>query len=150
MTLTKKTLQTYLEARFRVTPGCWIWTGSLSPKGYGKLQIGNYHLRAHRVSYEVYVGPITDPELMVLHRCDNPSCVNPEHLRLGTNADNMKDKKDKGRSAKGEGHGMAKLSNAQRTEIWNELQAGAGIRPTARKWGVSTGCICNIKNRGLV
>jgi hypothetical protein len=139
-----------LEQRFRVTPGCWEWTGSKSSKGYGKLQIGKEHLRAHRVSYEIYNGTAPSPEQFILHSCDNPGCVNPEHLRIGDNAENMKEKKEKKRSAAGETHGMSKLSNLQAEQILAELLKGDwSMRKIASKHGVSLGCVSNIKYRSF-
>ncbi len=75
---------------------CWNWTGCKSKAGYGQF-LGQY---AHRIAYEMYTGERVY-HLHVLHRCDNPSCVNPSHLFLGTHADNMRDMKDKGRSRNG-------------------------------------------------
>ena len=74
---------------------CWNWKGSTA-KGYGQIKIRGDVLRCHRVAYEIENGPITD-EQHVLHSCDNPLCVNPRHLRLGTHQDNMTDKKERGR-----------------------------------------------------
>jgi HNH endonuclease len=77
---------------------CWIWTGCKMPKGYGKLKFeGRYDL-AHRVSWVIANGPVT-PGLIVCHRCDVPSCVNPAHLFLGTYSDNTQDMLAKHRDA---------------------------------------------------
>jgi len=92
-----------LEERFLKyvdkTDYCWIWLGSKDKSGYGHFFVDSFKRTpkgAHRVSYELNVGEIPHG-LCVLHKCDNPSCVNPEHLWLGTKLDNAKDKINKGR-----------------------------------------------------
>jgi hypothetical protein len=72
---------------------CWIWQGRLNPAGYGMV-LG--YTRAHRVAYELHYGEF-DYKLEILHKCDNPSCCNPAHLRAGTHGDNMADMSAKGR-----------------------------------------------------
>lgn len=81
---------------------CWEWTASRTPQGYGKIgrRKGESPAIASRVSWEMHNGPIPDG-LHVLHRCDNPPCVNPAHLFLGTNADNQRDMRAKGRGRLG-------------------------------------------------
>lgn len=83
--------------------GCWLWDGPKNGNGYGK--IGAY--LAHRASYEAFFGEF-DKKLCVLHSCDTPACVNPDHLSLGTQTDNMRQRDERGRCSKGEGCGKNK------------------------------------------
>lgn len=76
--------------------GCWNWTGTKDKDGYGSLGFGNKVVRAHRLSHEAFIGPVPT-DLLVCHTCDNPSCVNPSHLFVGTVQDNNEDKRQKGR-----------------------------------------------------
>jgi hypothetical protein len=78
---------------------CWIWSGNRYHNGYGQLAVNQRPVRAHRFAYEMFVGAIPDG-LLVLHRCDRPACVNPDHLWLGTTDDNMRDMVQKGRSVR--------------------------------------------------
>lgn len=79
--------------------GCWEWQGSINTTGYGQIYLGAGRRRSvtHRVSYELAKGPIPDG-LVVMHSCDNPRCVNPDHLSVGTHADNAADRDAKGRN----------------------------------------------------
>ena len=92
--------------------GCWLWTDSLYTTGYGKLRDGKKIRRAHRVSWEQTYGPIPDG-LLVLHRCDTRSCVNPAHLWLGTNQDNLSDAARKGRMTRGVHNNFTRLTEDQ-------------------------------------
>lgn len=91
------------------TPECWVWTARTTRQGYGGFFANGRNNLAHRISYEMFVGHVGD--LHVLHRCDNPSCVRPDHLFLGTNRDNVDDKVAKGRtpSAVGELNAHSRL-----------------------------------------
>lgn len=79
--------------------GCWIWTRSKNARGYGYFYANNLAWKAHRFTYACFVGEIP-PGLLVCHRCDTPSCVNPAHLFLGTHADNVRDMVQKNRVSK--------------------------------------------------
>ena len=87
--------------KYNVSPsGCWEWFGSVDKDGYGRMRGTAYGVawskKAHRASYEEFVGPIPEG-LHILHHCDNPCCINPEHLYAGTPADNGRDKSIRGR-----------------------------------------------------
>ena len=95
---------------------CWTWTASCSRDGYGKFGLHCRTVATHRIAYELCIGPIPDG-ICVLHHCDNRLCVNPAHLFLGTRTDNSNDRDKKGRQARGETSGQAKLSDAHAIEI---------------------------------
>lgn len=79
------------------TDGCWVWIASKLPTGYGQFWSGERNMRAHRFSYILHYGNIPNG-MLVCHKCDNPSCVRPDHLFLGTSLDNAIDKVSKGRN----------------------------------------------------
>lgn len=127
--------------------GCWVWTGSRISSGYGQFSLGNKSVRTHRISYELHYGPIP-PGLSVLHRCDNPPCVRPEHLFVGTPAENNADKiaKGRGRVPRGEANGLSKLTEIQVREI----RARRGFdtyQALADEFGVSIGTVHNVMHR---
>lgn len=89
-----------LEERFwekvNKTETCWLWTGGCSKKGYGSIWNSEGEKQTHRLSWVIHYGAIPD-DMKVLHKCDNPPCVNPDHLFLGSYADNNRDRDEKGR-----------------------------------------------------
>lgn len=112
-------------ARVERTASCWNWTGSKHPKGYGQLTFMGYDQKAHRLSYLLHNGEIPEG-LCVMHICDNPSCVNPSHLKLGTNQDNSDDKVTKGRQYRptGEKNPAKILSEQKVQEIRQKYKTG--------------------------
>lgn len=116
--------------------GCWVWTASLHPKGYGKIGIakGRWQL-AHIISWTLANGAVPKG-LCVLHRCDNPPCINPTHLFLGTLADNNADMKAKDRHQRGERQWMAKLTDEDVRSIRQMAKDGMTADEIAPKFTV--------------
>jgi len=156
---------------------CWIWQGSLDDDGYGRgPRVKGRHQAAHRVSWLLNRGEVPDG-MCVLHRCDNRQCVNPSHLFLGTNTDNMRDRDLKGRQARGdrsglrlhperaargdnngarkhrermrrgEHHPKAVLTEQLVREIRTRAAAGESPRTLARIFGVHRGTVRQVVNR---
>lgn len=127
--------------------GCWEWAGSRDINGYGRLSVDGIPALAHRISWSLYRGEITS-EQHVLHRCDNPSCIRPEHLFLGDQIANMADKMAKKRHrygvSRGTDHGSARLTEDQVREIRASTEASEKIAPL---YGVSGRQIRDIRTR---
>lgn len=124
--------------KVRKTAECWLWSGTKTRKGYGKVRhggAGTPMVLATRVSWAIHH---SDPgQSLVLHACDNPSCVNPKHLFLGSYSDNNKDMKQKDRHTKGERSGTAKLSEVKAIALKNDRKHGLTMSALSQKYGVS-------------
>lgn len=125
--------------------GCWLWLGAANGQGYGNMTVDGKHIRSHRASWLAYHGPIP-ARGHVLHRCDQPSCVNPDHLFIGTASDNMLDMYAKGRHKKvsltGATHPASKLTEADALYI---LSTPKHTRGLAQKFGVSNSRISSVR-----
>lgn len=132
-------------------PDCWLWTGNRLKAGYGKFMISskNGMTTAHRVSWMLHRGPIPDG-MFVLHSCDNPPCVNPDHLFLGTHTDNMKDCMSKGRfrggtnPSHGESHYATKLTEESIKQIRRLRSDGLSYPQIASRFGITDTSARNI------
>lgn len=143
--------------KVRKEAGCWLWTGSKDArKGYGRFQLATGSRKiikcigSHRMSYIIHFGEIPEG-LEVCHRCDNPPCVNPKHLFLGTHAENMHDASVKNRmnppDNRGEKSGHAKLTNQIVLEIRKRYGLGERGYKLAKEYKVSNATISMIVTR---
>jgi hypothetical protein len=131
--------------KVKKTNNCWLWEASLRNKdGYGQFRLNGKMRLAHRVSWQLFNGATT---LSVLHKCDNPPCVNPNHLFLGSQLDNIRDCINKGRfkSNVGENNPRAKLSITDVYKIKNRLNSGLTQSKIGKIFGVSQSAISRIK-----
>lgn len=119
-----------------VTDTCWLWRSTVGTTGYGQFCMFGKYRKAHRVAYTLSVGEIPEG-MFVLHRCDVPLCVNPDHLFLGTHQDNMADKAKKKRAGK-------KLTPEQASEIRARVAAGEQQRSVAAAFGISQAAVSKI------
>lgn len=123
------------KADVRGPDECWPWQNSTNEQGYGIFTVRTGRKsRAHRVAYELTHGVALMPDVKILHRCDNPPCVNPAHLRAGTQAENMADMVAKGRQRSIR---HSRLPASHFDEITAAVQSGAKQRDVARRFGVS-------------
>lgn len=129
--------------------GCWLWIGNKSKAGYGRISVGTKSLgyvQSHRLSWEIHNKKSIPNGLVVMHKCDNPSCVNPDHLSVGTYKENTQDMISKGRKRTvapvGEANGKSLLTAEQAKEIKESTLSMAAL---ARKFGVSPSCVRGVK-----
>ncbi len=151
--LTEKFMRAVQQTDF-----CWLWTFFRDRKGYGRFNTRDAEGKpctvfAHRYSYTAHVGAIPQG-MFVCHRCDNPQCVNPAHLFLGTNTDNVRDMDAKGRRVnnqpKGSAHGSAKLNEAKAAEIFALVRSRQMTqRAVAKRFGVCFSTVNHINTGRL-
>ncbi len=128
------------------TDTCWLWRGALQPNGYGYFKLAGKNLKAHRYSY--YLAHGEEPgAFFVCHTCDNPRCVNPEHLWLGTQLDNIKDMLAKGRNyiPLAEECNLSKLSKKDVVQIRDLLNEKITQKEIAKRFNVTQSAISAIK-----
>lgn len=132
-----------LECRFlgsvKKSKGCWLWLDNVGTHGYGQISIKNRPEVTHRVSWELHRGKIP-AGICVLHRCDNRRCVNPDHLFLGTRADNQDDMAKKGRAGK-------KYAPAQVRKMRRLFAAGHAMKAIAREMNTSDSVVAYVVKR---
>lgn len=139
------------ESKFRKdASGCWLWIASVGTTGYGQFSVAGRPRKAHRVAFLLYRGHWPTP--YCLHRCDNPLCVNPEHLREGTAQDNSVDMIRKGRGKQprlaGEKNPNSKLSTDAVASIRSRLAGGESCVCIAKDFQVSASCVRQVR-RGV-
>jgi len=129
------------KVKGRGTDQCWHWTAYVSPTGYGSFHVNRKRILAHRYSYQLQYGEIPKGYL-VMHKCDNPSCVNPNHLMIGTHVDNMRDMAEKNRSAKTN----ASLTDDDVVTIKGRLSHGERPVEIAKDYPVGRSAVSLIKH----
>lgn len=139
-------LRLWSRVEINRTSGCWEWTGNRNTRnGYGRVWVGGVNCYVHRLAYKMLVGDIA-VGLHVCHHCDNPQCVNPAHLFLGTLRDNLRDAAAKGRTgkARGSGNGKHKLTEMDVTNIIQMADNGRDGVAIARAMGVPKRTVQNV------
>lgn len=148
------TLEQLLKNSIKINPetGCWEWQGA-RVRGYGTLSLGDGKSKlAHRRAYEVWIAPIADG-LYCLHKCDNPPCINPEHLFLGDQSKNMQDAQNKGRmrvkGPKPEPRRVLKLNRESVEEIRRLCASGVTQAEAARRFGIGQPTVWQVVHREI-
>ena len=131
-------MKEYILDNISVTErGCWEWPHGHRPGGYAEVMIQGRKRRVHRVSYEIFIGPVPDGK-SVCHHCDNPKCVNPGHLYAGTALDNARDVLERGSP------GCSQLRKKDAEEVRRLYKTGLSIKAVSLSLGISVGVIKNI------
>lgn len=134
------------ESRIQKTDSCWLWTGRLTKQGYGQRKIGDKLMPAHRAAWLLLRGSIPDG-MCVCHRCDVRNCVNPDHLFIGTNDDNMADMVAKRRQPLGRRNAAAKLTEADVQAIRTARANGQSAMALAKAYGLYFSTVYKIVRR---
>ena len=134
-----------LNRLVRVPSGCWEWRGAKNRNGYGNMIAAGRHRLTHRLSYELFCGPVPDG-MYVCHHCDNPACCNPAHLFSGTPRDNHADMRRKGRAKnpRGSEAAVAKITEADVVEIRAQFASGAPRAGIAARYGLDETTVTHI------
>ncbi len=137
--------------------GCWLWTGQVDQFGYGTIAVRGRTKKAHRLAWEVAFGPL--PKIgghhgaVIRHRCNQPCCVNPHHLMVGSQRDNLRDMSEAGRSTRGEKSHLAVLTEADVREILRMVASGEKQRVVGARFGVTqtniSAIVCGISWRHI-
>jgi len=137
----------YFWSRVDKTGDCWLWTGARFPNNYGHVMIRRKNLLTHRVAYELTTGLLIPPRLYVCHHCDNPPCVRPDHLFLGTQKENLQDALRKGRLANGELNPNSRLTITEVREVRRLASEGLMQRTIATQLNMSRTTVSEIVRR---
>lgn len=137
-----------LAQTLRTVDDCLLWQGSIYPSGYAKIRVDGLPFVGHRLIYELHHGAIPQG-MLVLHKCDQRNCINPEHLYAGTSTDNNRDTLERHQAprARGNSHGSAKLVESQVLEIRKLLAAGKTPREVATQFDTPYKTIIAIRSR---
>jgi hypothetical protein len=140
----ERRLQNYIP---EPNSGCWLWAGRLCGGGYGSLKVDGRRCQAHRASWEFHIGPIP-AGLLACHKCDNPPCINPSHIFLGTHRDNLRDMVAKGRVCKNNpSHRELYYSKVSVDDVRAIRADRRFYREISAEYGISIRQVCGIKTR---
>jgi hypothetical protein len=128
--------------RFKIDEnGCWIYQGSIGQDGYGKIRLKNGYYRAHRIMAQLTLKEYLTETDVIAHRCDQPKCINPDHLFVTTALGNMQDRDQKKRGSFGEKCPLSKLKVEQVREIRSRFQAGESMGEISKDYPVTYGAV---------
>jgi hypothetical protein len=125
---------------------CWPWTGARNEHGYGLLRVDDRLEKAPRVALALDGRPVP-PDMQACHECDNPACVNPKHLYVGTHRDNADDMLARGRPNRGEKNGQARLTQERADAMRKDRATGWNYDELVAKYGVSKSTVSRVINR---